>query len=46
MGTPLGKNQGEKPVSRKAAKAAKFAKKSRDFPFALICVLAPWRELF
>jgi hypothetical protein len=36
----------DKPVSRKAAKYAKFAKESKDFSFALLCALAPWRELF
>jgi len=36
----------DKPVSRKGAKYAKFAKKNEHFFFALLCAFATSRELF
>jgi len=34
------------PDSRQAAKYAKVAKNGKHLPFAILCALASWRELF
>jgi len=35
----------EQNISRKDAKAQRVAKQTKEFPFALLCVFAPLREI-